>query len=102
VNRNHVASLALMRAIEQLFDSPRDGLSLLMVRDGNDFEGPPEGRSRALRAQWEGYLVSMADELAELGPEHASRLRAEATGLLIAMRDLSILFPESEGGQQHH
>lgn len=42
----------------------------------------------------EGYLCQMAKELEELGDEEAPRLQSEARGLLVALRELALRFPE--------
>jgi hypothetical protein len=51
-------------------------------------------RLHAYTSRLRGYLVSMAAELDEL-PEDAPRLRSEAVGILLALRDVEHQFPEA-------
>lgn len=48
-----------------------------------------------LRAQLEGYVINMASEYGEFGDSELPRLCAEATGYLIALRELARHVPEA-------
>lgn len=91
-------------AMNELFDDPAVVVSLL----GADSSVPdawteealspdvdPRERALRLRARLEEYLAQMAKEKLELDSEKETRrLRAEGTGLIIALRELGRHFPE--------
>ncbi len=55
----------------------------------------PAERARQLRNRLEGYLVQMPKEREELdSPEESARLRFEAVGLVLALREIWHHFPE--------
>lgn len=95
---------ALRSAFTRLFDDPSVPDGLL----GNDSAFPVEmrippveagtstaTRATRLRARLESFVVQMAAELEELGPEEHMRLRAEAVATLVAIRELVTHFPEA-------
>lgn len=93
------------RAIEDLFNDSSVAWGLLGGNEGvnplNEGARPGEidriaiDRARKLRATLEGYVMVMASEAEELGDEEVPRLRAEATALLVALRELMRHFPEA-------
>lgn len=54
----------------------------------------PEARVLDLKIIIERYLIQMARELDEYGEDDALRLQSEAKGLLLALRELAVRFPE--------
>jgi len=94
----------LERAVALLFDDPTQGLGLLGISDESPPAGaleeplstdlPVEERAEGLRLRLERYVSQMADEVSELGDSEMERLRSEATGLLIALREVVRHFPE--------
>lgn len=60
---------------------------------GGDPDADYRDRLQAYTARLRGYLVTMAAELDEL-PDDAPRLRSEAVGILLALRDVERQFPE--------
>jgi hypothetical protein len=95
----------LQHAIRVLFDEPSIPTGLL----GDDLDSvpsswiekafspqtPPLERVRKFRGTLEKYVINMALEANELGEEEISRLRAEATATLVALRELMRHFPEA-------
>lgn len=61
---------------------------------GNPLE-PVEQRLDRVRQILEDYIVDMAAEYEELGEEEGERLRGEATGLVLALRELCREVPEA-------
>jgi hypothetical protein len=92
-------------AIEKLFDTPSKALHLLGALDGmsarDGFQESfspnmnPTERAQTLRKTLEGHIAEMAAESEELEASEVIRLRAEAVGTLIALRELWRHFPEA-------
>ncbi len=98
-------SKQLRHAICTLFEDPSQAYQFLGASrsplDSDWYEEPLSAgqssveRARCLLARLEGYIVQMSAECVELGSEtETERLRSEATGLLIALRELARHFPE--------
>jgi hypothetical protein len=92
---------ALRRSLRALFPDPSVPEGLL----GGDLSDKdiefdqlqseiPGARVLDLKNVLEGYLDQMARELDELGDGEAVRLQSEARGLLLALRELAVRFPE--------
>lgn len=103
---SHALSMELKRAIEALFEDPAPALQALGVRsralpDAWYEEALAPGlsasdRARLLRSRLESYVEQMSQESVELAlPRETERLRAEARGLLIALREVMRHFPEA-------
>lgn len=100
----YVPSNEVRSAIHDVFDDPAVAIGLLAADSSVPdawLEEPlspridPLERARGLRARLEGYVAQIAKEKLELGSEEETlRLRAECTGLLIALRELAGHFPE--------
>ena len=82
-------------ALAGLFDDPEAPLRLLGgdLPDLDDPSTPAQDRLRELRDTLHDHLVALADQ-AHDDPAAVARLRAEATGILIALRELGTSFPE--------
>ena len=95
----------LNSAIRTLFDDPFVALGFLGFEGNGDDssddwrEAPTrttataDERARSLTQKLETYIVNMAAELDELGTDELQRLRAEATGFLISLREIVAHFP---------
>lgn len=86
----------LRRALSGLFgglDVPEGLLGLDRPLDRNGLPALDE-RPAALIHKLEDYIKNMAAELEELGPDQGPRLKSEASGLLIALRELRRYFRE--------
>lgn len=91
-------------AIEKLFDNPLQAYRALGVEkplssdwyDKGELPASFHERAAIYRAKLEEYLLQIAEESAEYeNPEETRRLRAEAIGILVAMRGLVTYLPES-------
>lgn len=91
-------------AIEALFDNPSAAYGALGVEQSlssewykmGDLPASPKDRAVLLRRKMEGCLVQMAEECAEYANAgETARLRSEAVGILIALRELVAYLPES-------
>ncbi len=101
----YLVSGELKVALSRLFQGPEEGMTMLGAAEGlfppswqeeplNRSMSPAE-RARQLRNRLEGYLVQMAKEREELdSPEESARLRSEAAGLVLALREIWHHFPE--------
>lgn len=98
----------LREAIERLFDDPSAAYALLgegrrvvpddWYEEELSIKTSVPKRARSLEQRLEKYVVQMSEESAEYGSsDETRRLRAEATGLLIALRELRRHFPEVSG-----
>jgi hypothetical protein len=97
-------SETLSKAIESLFPDPSMAMGTLGA--GRDLADdlldlpilstlPSLERARVLRTKLENFVVNMAEENDEMdSPETAEALRMQAIGLLIALRELALHFPE--------
>jgi hypothetical protein len=96
----------LTEAIDKLFDSRSTAEGFIGALDGMSakagFDEPfspnanPGQRALMLRKKLEGYIVQMAAESEELSDENETiRLRTESIGILIALRELWLHFPEA-------
>jgi len=100
----YVPSNEVRSAMSELFDDPAVAISLLgadssvpdaWLEEALSSEIDPRERARRLRVKLEEYFAQMAKEKLDLGSEEETlRLRAEGTGLLIALRELARHFPE--------
>jgi len=102
--RPYPLSQELRQAIERLFAEPAMAYETLgadraasdgWYEPGCDATTLPARRASLLRAKLEKYIQQMAQEHEEMGsPEASDTLRMQAIGLLIALRELSLHFPE--------
>lgn len=101
----YLISEQLYKAIKELFPNPTEGTNLLgldkMVLPSSWYRSPlaksedPIQRAVKMRAQIEKDLVQMGKEVVEFGnQEDLDRLRNEARGLLLALHELWLHFPE--------
>jgi hypothetical protein len=100
----YVPSNEVRSALNELFDDPAVVVSLLgadsspadtWMEEALSPDVDPRARALGLRAKLEEYIVQIAKEKLELGSEEETRrLRAEGTGLVIALRELGRHFPE--------
>ena len=90
-------------ALSVLFEDKNRGLShvgaLSKVLPPEMYEEPHGGSAEEkivhIRKRLEGFVVLMAEEAQEYGdPEQSERLSDEATGLLLALRELFSHFPD--------
>ena len=91
-------------AINEIFDDSSVAFGLLGIDDAGVPECWPESnldksllpldRARHLKRKLEEYVVQMSNEVRELGEAEMPRLQAEASGLLIAIREMGRHFPE--------
>lgn len=94
----------LLQSIKSLFPEPEAGLKFLGLEkrvvpgswyrqpDGNR---PPLERAKDLRALLEKRLAEMAAEKEEYdNPAETERLRSEAVGILLALHEIWLHFPE--------
>jgi hypothetical protein len=96
----------LRQAIERLFDDPSMALTPLGANrtdpsdcyvSGADPSLPPQKRAVMLRTKLEQFIKQMADEHEEMGSSTATdTLRMQAVGILLALRELWLHFPEIE------
>jgi hypothetical protein len=56
-------------------------------------------RLRSLCTKLEGYVAQLAEEAGEMDHQELPRLRGEAVGVLVALRELQRHFPEELGGR---
>lgn len=94
--RQKINDPELRRALSGLFgglDVPEGLLGLDHPLDRSGLPTPNE-RPDALIHKLEDYIKNMAAELEELGPGEGPRLKSEASGLLIALRELRLYFRE--------
>lgn len=91
-------------ALQKLFGNQEIAFSLLgqdiplsqrdiKISVGDD----PNKRARALCKKIESFIVQLANELDELGDDENPRLRAEATAMLVALREIQTHFPDAIG-----
>jgi hypothetical protein len=102
--RPYPLSQELRQAIERLFVEPAMAYATLgadraepddWYEPAFDASVPAAHRASLLRAKLEKYIQQMAQEHEEMGsPEASDTLRMQAIGLLIALRELSLHFPE--------
>ena len=101
----YLVSDELKAALSILFGDPEEGMRMLGAAEGVfppswqekplDRSIDPAKRARQLLARLEGYLVQMANEREELdSPGESERLRSEAVGLVLALREIWHHFPE--------
>lgn len=88
-------------AIHLLFESRIEDVGLLDLGDYSpadvhavNIDSAAASRVVALRFVLENYICQMAAEALELGPNEVPRLRSEATGILLCLRELYCHFPE--------
>lgn len=105
--QSYPLSEKLYKAIKSLFKNPEEGASLLGLepkvlpqdwyREPLDSALGPIERAKLLRKAIEEALVLMGEETEEFGnKEDLDRLRNEARGLLLALREIWLHFPEVE------
>ncbi len=103
MNSTYRVSRELRDALERLFTDPSVAYGLLGVDDfGRDVKLPDidphlpaSDRALILKRKLEEYVLQMAAEHEEYGcTETSNALRMQVTGLLLALRDLVICFPE--------
>ena len=97
-------SEGLLKSVKALFSNPDEGLQYLgldkRVVPGSwyrqpDGSQPPLERAKNLKAVLEKYLAQMAAESREYGnPKETERLRSEAVGILLALHEIWLNFPE--------
>jgi hypothetical protein len=89
----------LRRALVALFSDPTvpEGLLGGDLRDkgieARRTSQSAEAKVLDLKGVLEGYICNMAKEVDELGAEETPRLKAEACGLFVALRELAFRFP---------
>jgi hypothetical protein len=57
----------------------------------------PRQRVLLLSKKLESFVIQMANELNELGPDELPRLKAEATAVLLVLREIQSYFPDVIG-----
>lgn len=104
---NYPISENLRSALRKIFDDESVAYGLLgqgipfsqrEVLCTSDME--PAQRIRILIDRLESFIVQMANELSELGPDELPRMRAEATAILLTLREIQSHFPEIIGESQ--
>ena len=100
-------SVALRQAIDALFADPSVAYGALGVdrhalEDAGDdvdvSQLTPLVRIDHIRRELEVYIVSMAAESTEMGsPEATETLRMQAIGVLLALRQIFLYFPDARG-----
>lgn len=105
---NYPISANLRSAIQALFDDESIALGLLgegVALSQQDVtcnpQMKPAQRLQLLCNKIESFIMQMANELSELGPDELPRLRAEATGMLVVLRELQSHFPEVIGDAEN-
>lgn len=98
---DYPVSPTLRSAIQQLFEDEHVAYTMLgqlSPLSEREIECPPDAdasqRARALCKKLESYIELKAEELDELPDDHL-RLRSEAVGLLLALREIQTHFPDA-------
>ncbi len=88
-------------AVLQLFEADSSPFDLLTLRDASyPRDASTQDPARQTVKQLEKFLIQMAAEAEEMGCDEASdTLRMQATGLLIAIREIHQCFPELIDGE---